>query len=412
MKKIFGKKSALTSTAASFLLLAFPGWNATAETPDETSRPPIAKWNLDTKISDSIFSKRAIRLDSDIRLSGGARVEQGSSGNGLGESAMLDDDHAVVQMEYPTQPALPDWYIGLWVRPKKLDDEKVRVLLYFSDHSWIGMTSKSFISFNPEADENPLRYQEQAHGGLVHTGEAFHFGVRIFTHEGVRSLSYIIDGTPLSAASTSLRSIKVEEKEEMQATVDPESGEAPPESFSVKTSRPKVGFDPMTSDREPGRAPTLFDFGTGRVISKTFIGNPALPIHRLDLLSGTSGRRAVSGTVDELKIYSLNHADSESLWFAEFSCNVAMGTLVDVAARTKEIASPQLAQLRKLAQKHGMKAPSRLGVCEQYSLGPDDTEFRRNTDKLCTSTTARRATLQGELEDRCLRKKIPLESLK
>ncbi|MFY2558326.1 hypothetical protein ACN469_11900 [Corallococcus terminator] len=264
---------------------------------------------------------------SSVRLRGGARIEPVALGGVSGKGVWLDGQNDLMDMGYPVNGAQRDWLFGIWLDSRQdnvlkpgvtLARSLPRTIFYFSDSSWVALvqvkdnTGNVWHELSVYNGATGSSYTVNL-GSLVQAGRYFHFGMKIHTVGGQRTLAFYINGTWHSTL-----------------TVAPWD----------------VGFDPMFNSMNGWTWMTVSDPGPAFVPGQT-----RLPFY---------------GWVDELRIYALAPGDAQRPWTEELLCNQALGTTVDLSWREPEPWTPALEKLRLRAQQYpGL----RRSLCEQMRLG-------------------------------------------
>ncbi|MFY0565944.1 hypothetical protein ACN28E_19155 [Archangium lansingense] len=305
-----------------------------------------------------------LRGPGSLRLRGGARIEPIALGGVSGKGVWMDGVNDFMDMGYPVQASRRDWYLGIWLDsrqpfpnvPSGIEQRTLpRTIFYFPDNSWIGLSAAkhpSGATWHELAVYNGAtgsRYKVNL-GSLVQPGTFFHFGVKVFTQAGQRTLRFHVNGTPVTTLTV-----------------------APTDTGFKLMENTVNGWTWMTvSDPGPAFVP----------------GHPRLPF---------------LGWVDELRVYALSAQDAQAPWLDEHICNNALGTLVDITTYTGESAHPALSALRNRADLYP-GFPTQL--CEQMRLGShvDPRDYpAQYGEHLCIDRVHKNPHADPSLASRCKR---------
>ncbi|MFP2931879.1 hypothetical protein ACLESO_43245 [Pyxidicoccus sp. 3LG] len=311
-----------------------------------------------------LFGTDGPEAPGSVRLRGGARIEPVALGGVSGKGVWLDGRNDFMDMGYRVDASKRDWLFGIWLdsrqdnvlRPGATQARSIpRTIFYFSDNSWVGLVQVKDSGGNVWHElavyngATSTSYTVNL-GSLVQAGRYFHFGMKVYTESGQRTLAFYIDGTWHSTLTVSSRD---------------------------------VGFDPMWNSMNGWTWMTVGDPGP-------------------DFIRGQS-RLPFYGWVDELRIYALTPDDVRQAWTEELICNQALGTTVDISQREPEQWHPALEALRwRSYQYPGM----RRSICEQMRLGsyvePLDYPAQYG-EHLCIDRVHKNPITPRSLADRCMR---------
>lgn len=250
------------------------------------------------------YSTDSVKPPKTLRLRGGARVEPLLLGGVLGQGVYLDGDNDFMDMGYEVQPSFQNWYLGLFIDDRSTDNTD-RTVYYFADKSYVALRRSAGGASVVLRAGGITR--EVPLGTAAQKNRYFHLGIRLENVASGRRATVLLDGTPVGDATV------------------------------------PAGLNPMG----------------GGVNGWTFmtVGDPG-PDHQ-----GT--KRTLRAWIDEFRMIALRNEDVGAPWFDELSCNMALGSMVDVSVRANESLDGRLAALRaKAAKLPG--SPTR--VCEQLAL--------------------------------------------
>lgn len=281
---------------------------------------------------NSFFKGTSFLPPQELEVLGGARVEPVGLGGMLGKGIYLDglNDHILARFAAPKET---NWFVSAWFDTRETLPETVRTLFYFPDSSWIGMSHKKIMAYNPWSAGGTTKEIDISNIG-IQPNKYFHFALKAFTQGHARHLLFYINGTEVRSPS----------QVSLTSTL----------SFALDNSA-NVGFN-MKLVNELARASNMaFALGDpGPQFQQGALHTPRLPF---------------KGWVDELRVYSLNAAEIDRQnYFEEFTCNLALGSLVQIAANQSN--NFEQAALIRIAQKHNLYSPtqSTAKVCEQLNL--------------------------------------------
>ncbi|WP_205525537.1 hypothetical protein [Pyxidicoccus trucidator] len=299
-----------------------------------------------------------------VRLRGGARIEPVALGGVSGKGVWLDGRNDFMDMGYPVDASRRDWLFGIWLDSRQENKLKPgmtlarslpRTIFYFSDNSWVGLVQVKDSGGNVWHElavyngSTSTSYTVNL-GSLVQAGRYFHFGMKIYTEAGQRTLAFYINGTWHSTLTVSSRD---------------------------------VGFDPMWNSMNGWTWMTVGDPGPAFVP-----GQSRLPFY---------------GWVDELRIYALSSSDVRQPWTEELICNQALGTTVDLSIRDSEQWHPALDELRWRSYQY---PGPRRAICEQLRLAsyvePLDYPAQYG-QHLCIDRVHKNPRGSTSLSNRCMR---------
>jgi hypothetical protein len=255
---------------------------------------------------------------STLRLRGGARVEPVALGGVRGKGVFLDGVNDFIDMGYQNTNHR-DWFYGLWLDPRDLSLTTTRTVLYWADGSWVGLSGAQITSYDRSTQTTKTlslpQYRPQ--------GEYFHLGVKVVDIGATsqRKLSFYLNGTPLGILSF-----------------------AGLQGFAMDSNA--LGGWSWFVVGDPGPAHT----------------SPGYP----------STRKPWMGWIDEFRIYALTQNSTSH--FEEFICNLAMGSLVNVAGQAR------CEQLNFHTQGHPVDVPAQSG------LKCADKVHKNNSDPDCLRT--------------------------
>ncbi|MCY1019114.1 hypothetical protein [Pyxidicoccus sp. MSG2] len=311
-----------------------------------------------------LFGTDAPQAPGSLRLRGGARIEPVALGGVSGKGVWLDGRNDFMDMGYPVDGSRRDWVFSIWLDSRQdntlrfgetLVRSVPRTIFYFSDNSWVGLVQVKDSSGNVWHElavyngATSTSYTVNL-GSLVQAGRYFHFGMKIYTEAGQRTLAFYIDGTWHSTLTVSSRD---------------------------------VGFDPMYNSMNGWTWMTVGDPGPPFVP-----GQLRLPFY---------------GWVDELRIYAVSSAEVRQTWTEELICNQALGTTVDLSQREPEVWHPALERLR---MRSSLYPGFRRSICEQMRLGsyvePLDYPAQYG-EHLCIDRVHKNPNPQPSLAARCMR---------
>lgn len=329
--------------------------------------------------SDPAYKPGAVTPPGTLRLRGGARVEPINAGGVLGRGVYLDGQNDIIDMAYPYQANRTEWWVGVWLDSRDLTT--LRTVFFFADESSIALKGDRIVAHDGPRTLGGVAGNEQTvalPSGLIQEGRFFHLAVKLTTENDNRVLRFAINGTPLAQGVTFNRAFK---------PVCVPTGPFLPCTW-VNSPVPH-GFQLMKSGQSNGY--TWF-----ALAGCTSDWNPPF-----------------RGWVDELKVFALDAPElaNSGGFFDEFTCNQALGTLVDVSVRQGETANGQLTFLRQVATRHGYEypggptntsLPDLSAVCEQLRITPDNGQgelpAQHNGALLCAHRVHKNQT-----SDRCVR---------
>jgi hypothetical protein len=324
-------------------------------------RNPLAQ---NAATSHPLFGTDAPQPPGSVRLRGGARIEPVALGGVSGKGVWLDGRNDFMDMGYPVDASRRDWLFGIWLDSRTdvrlklgatLARSAPRTIFYFSDNSWVGLVNAKDNLGNVWHElavyNGATGAQHTVHlGSLVQVGRYFHFGMKVYTEGGQRTLAFYIDGTWHSTLTVASRD---------------------------------VGFDPMWNSMNGWTWMTVSDPGP--------------------LFVPGQFRQPFYGWVDELRIYALSPDDVRQPWTEELVCNQALGTTVDLSRREPEQWHWALDALRERAARY---PGFRRSICEQMRLGsyvePLDYPAQYG-EHLCIDRVHKNPHALPSLANRCLR---------
>ncbi|RKH15436.1 hypothetical protein D7V97_00135 [Corallococcus sp. CA053C] len=324
-------------------------------------RNPLAQ---NAATGSPVFGTDGPQPPTSVRLRGGARIEPVALGGVSGKGVWLDGINDFMDMGYPVDPSRRDWVFGIWLDSRQevtlqpggsVVRSVPRTIFYFSDNSWVGLVrarDSSGFAWHELAVYNGSTGTTSTVnlGELVEVGRYFHFGMKIYTEAGQRTLAFYINGTRHSTL-----------------TVAPGD----------------LGFDPMFNSMNGWTWMTLGDPGPDFVR-----GQARLPFY---------------GWVDELRIFAMSPQDQRLPWVEELICNEALGTSVDLSFRKYEQWHPALDALRWRSSQY---PGTRSSFCEQMRLGtyvePLDYPAQYG-EHLCIDRVHKNPQASASLSARCLR---------
>ena len=291
-----------------------------------------------------------------LRLRGGARVEPVAMGGVLGKGVYLDGNNDFMDMGYKIDPALRDagWYFGLWIDPR--DDlpptrgnGPVRTIFFFPDKSTIGLRMQNIDGVTHKY-ELVLQHASNATPTVmtlprVQRGRYFHLGVHLTTktESWTETTEIEVGDPPAHSIKEKVYRQRTRARRTAQIYVDGTRIGAKEFVNSYYNGDGAFGFQPMAAANAGGW-------------SWMTVGDPG------PALATSQPRSTLKAWIDELRIYALRPDDiAKPLWFDEFICNTALGTLVDVTGTS---ADQRVQRLKSLATDYG--GPS--AVCEQLKL--------------------------------------------
>lgn len=259
--------------------------------------------------SDAFFSPGAVEPPSAIRLRGGARIEPVAEGGVLGKGVYLDGKNDFIDVG-GIHTSEDDWYHGLWLDSREDRDDVRRVVMTFTDASYIEMSRREIVVFDAHASGPGARQVIDITRLGLRKGRYYHLGFTTTTEGAERVVRFIVNGTRLG------------------------NGEV---RFPLTSSAP--------CDR--GFAIHLPSWGEWGWYVVGAVPNP-LPE------GSPGGLLPWKGWVDELRTYRVKADQAIGTYFDEIACNFALGTLVNVHDDEADATDPSLGPLYATAYGHSL----------------------------------------------------------